>query len=161
MSAVTGASLLALMGLFDVIGTTCSGWLTDRIDPRRLLAWYYALRGLAIVALPWAFGSGYALVVFAVFYGLDWVATVPPTVMLTADRFGRERVGIVFGWIYASHQLGAAFAAWAGGAMRTWLGTYNYSFVSAGVLCLLAAGLSLRIGKRERTRLLSPEPAFT
>jgi len=161
MSAVTGASLLALMGLFDVVGTTCSGWLTDRVDPRRLLAWYYALRGLAIVALPWAFGSGYALVVFAVFYGLDWVATVPPTVMLTADRFGRERVGIVFGWIYASHQLGAAFAAWAGGAMRTWFGTYNYSFVSAGVLCLLAAGLSLRIGKRERTRLLSPEPAFS
>jgi predicted MFS family arabinose efflux permease len=149
LSAVTGASLLALMGLFDVVGTTCSGWLTDRLDPRRLLAWYYALRGLAIVALPFAFGSGYALVVFAVFYGLDWVATVPPTVMLTADRFGRERVGIVFGWIYASHQLGAASAAWAGGAMRTWLGTYDYSFVGAGALCLLAAGLSLRIGKRE------------
>jgi predicted MFS family arabinose efflux permease len=161
LSAVTGASLLALMGLFDVIGTTCSGWLTDRLDPRRLLAWYYALRGLAIVALPFAFGSGYALVAFAVFYGLDWVATVPPTVMLTADRFGRERVGIVFGWVYASHQLGAASAAWAGGAMRTWFGTYDYSFLAAGGLCLLAAGLSLRIGKHERTRLLAPEPAFT
>jgi len=161
LTEVTGASILALMGLFDVIGTTCSGWLTDRLDPRRLLAWYYALRGLAIIALPVAIGSGYALVAFAVFYGLDWVATVPPTVMLTADHFGRERVGIVFGWVYASHQLGAAFAAWFGGATRTWFGTYNYAFLSAGALCLVAAGLSLRIGKRERTRLLEPGPAFT
>ena len=159
LTAVTGASLLALMGLFDVIGTTCSGWLTDRLDPRHLLAWYYALRGLAVIALPVAFGSGYALVAFAVFYGLDWVATVPPTVALTADSFGRERVGIVFGWIFASHQVGAAFAAWAAGASRQWLGTYDYAFVSAGTLCLLAAGLSLRIGKRERMPDLVPEPA--
>jgi predicted MFS family arabinose efflux permease len=149
------------MGIFDIFGTTLSGWLTDRLDPRYLLCWYYALRGLAVIALPYAFGSSAALVAFAVFYGLDWVATVPPTVALAADRFGTERVGVVFGWVFAAHQIGAAFAAWAGGAMRTWLGTYNYSFVSAGVLCLLAAGLSLRIGKRERTRLLSPEPAFT
>jgi predicted MFS family arabinose efflux permease len=158
LTAVTGASLLALMGLFDVVGTTCSGWLTDRVDPRYLLAWYYALRGLAVMALPVAFGSGYALVAFAVFYGLDWVATVPPTVTLTADGFGRERAGIVFGWIFASHQLGAAFAAWAAGASRQWFGTYNYAFVSAGALCLLAAGLSLRIGKRERVGGLVPEP---
>jgi sugar phosphate permease len=150
MTAVAGASLLALMGLFDVIGTTCSGWLTDRLDPRRLLAWYYALRGLAVIGLPYAFGSGYALVAFAVFYGLDWIATVPPTVALTADSFGRERVGIVFGWIFASHQLGAAFAAWAAGASRGWFGTYTYAFVSAGLLCLLAAGLSLRISVRDR-----------
>ena len=154
MTAVAGASLLALMGLFDVIGTTVSGWLTDRMDPRRLLAWYYALRGLAVIALPMAFGSGYALIAFAVFYGLDWVATVPPTVALTADHFGRERVGIVFGWVYAAHQLGAAAAAWAGGASRGWFGTYSYSFVSAGVLCLLAAGLSLRIRVPARTGLL-------
>jgi sugar phosphate permease len=155
MTAVAGASLLALMGLFDVVGTTISGWLTDRVDPRRLLAWYYAFRGLAIIALPVAFGSGYALVAFAVFYGLDWVATVPPTVALTADHFGRERVGIVFGWIYASHQLGAAAAAWAAGASRGWFGTYSYSFVSAGLLCLVAAGLSLRIGKHERPMLVA------
>jgi sugar phosphate permease len=159
LTAVTGASLLALMGLFDVIGTTCSGWLTDRIDPRYLLAWYYALRGLAVIALPVAFGSGYALVAFAVFYGLDWVATVPPTVAITADTFGRERVGIVFGWIFASHQIGAAFAAWAAGASRQWLGTYDYAFLSAGALCILAAGLSLRIGKREPASGLIPEPA--
>jgi MFS family permease len=158
LTEVTGASLLALMGLFDVIGTTLSGWLTDRIDPRHLLAWYYALRGLAVIALPVAFGSGFALVAFAVFYGLDWVATVPPTVALTADTFGRERVGIVFGWIFASHQFGAASAAWLAGATRTWFGTYDYAFVSAGGLCLLAAALSLRIGKRERSLSLTPEP---
>jgi sugar phosphate permease len=153
MTAVTGASLLALMGLFDVIGTTSSGWLTDRLDPRHLLAWYYALRGLAVIALPVAFGSGYALVAFAVFYGLDWVATVPPTVAITADTFGRERVGIVFGWIFASHQFGAG----AAGASRGWFGTYTYAFVAAGVLCLVASGLSLRIGRRERVGTFVPE----
>jgi sugar phosphate permease len=158
LTAVTGASLLALMGLFDVIGTTCSGWLTDRVDPRHLLAWYYSLRGLAVIALPLAFGAGWALVLFAVFYGLDWVATVPPTVALTADAFGRERVGIVFGWVFAAHQIGAATAAWGAGASRQWTGTYNYAFVSAGVLCLLAAGLSLRIGRSEPVRGLAPEP---
>jgi predicted MFS family arabinose efflux permease len=147
------------MGLFDVIGTTSSGWLTDRLDPRLLLAWYYALRGVAVMALPFAFDSGYALVLFAVFYGLDWVATVPPTVAITADTFGRERVGIVFGWIFASHQFGAAFAAWAAGASRGWFGSYTYAFVSAGALCLLAAGLSLRIGRRERLPLFVPEGA--
>ena len=149
LTAVRGASLLALMGVFDVVGTTCSGWLTDRLDPRKLLAWYYALRGLAVIALPFAFGSTYALVAFAVFYGLDWVATVPPTVARAAESFGRERVGVVFGWIFAAHQFGAAAAAWAGGASRSWLGTYSYAFVSAGVLCLFAAGLSLRIGTPE------------
>jgi sugar phosphate permease len=157
MTAVTGASLLALMGFFDVIGTTCSGWLTDRLDPRYLLAWYYALRGLAVIALPMAFGSSFALVAFAVFYGLDWVATVPPTVAITADTFGRERVGVVFGWIFASHQIGAAAAAWAAGATRTWTGTYNYAFVSAGILCLLAAGLALRMEKPGRVGALIPE----
>ena len=158
MTAVAGASLLALMGLFDIIGTTVSGWLTDRVDPRRLLAWYYALRGLAVIALPYAFGSGVALVVFAVFYGLDWVATVPPTAALAADRFGRERVGVVFGWIFASHQLGAAFAAWAAGASRGWLGSYTVAFVTAGALCLVAAGLSLRVTRPVTARLV-PSPA--
>ncbi len=160
MRAVTGASLLALMGLFDVIGTTASGWLTDKVDPRHLLAWYYGLRGLAVIALPAAFGSGYALVAFAVFYGLDWVATVPPTVALTADTFGRERVGIVFGWIFASHQFGAAAAAWLAGASRGWFGTYTYAFVSAGVLCLLASALSLAINRPTIfERRVAPEPA--
>ena len=157
MTAVAGASLLALMGVFDVVGTTVSGWLTDRLDPRRLLAWYYALRGLAVIGLPYAFGSTAALVAFAVFYGLDWVATVPPTAALAADRFGRERVGIVFGWIFAAHQLGAAFAAWAAGASRGWLGSYTAAFVSAGVLCLVAAALSLRVAPAEEA--FEPLPA--
>jgi predicted MFS family arabinose efflux permease len=161
MSEVTAASLLATVGFFDILGTVLSGWLTDRWNSRRLLCWYYGLRGISLFTLPFALRStGVALVFFITFYGLDWVATVPPTVMLTADRFGRERVGIVFGWIYASHQLGAASAAWAGGAMRTWLGTYDYSFVGAGALCLLAAGLSLRIGKRERRGTRELEPAL-
>jgi len=98
-----------------------------------------------------------ALVAFAVFYGLDWVATVPPTVAITADTFGRERVGVVFAWIFAAHQVGAAAAAWAASASRTWLGTYNYAFVSAGILCLLAAGLSLRMQRPARVRGLTPE----
>jgi predicted MFS family arabinose efflux permease len=159
MTAVAGASLLALMGFFDVIGTTLSGWLTDRWDPRRLLAWYYALRGLAVIALPYAFGSGVALVVFAVFYGLDWVATVPPTSALTADRFGRERVGIVFGWIFAAHQFGAAFAAWAAGASRGWFGSYTAAFVGAGALCLVAAAMSLRVEKPARYALVASPAA--
>ncbi len=152
MTAVAGASLLALMGLFDIVGTTVSGWLTDHLDPRRLLAWYYALRGLAVIALPFAFGSTAALVAFAVFYGLDWVATVPPTVALTADTFGVERAGVVFAWVYAAHQFGAATAAWAAGASRGWFGSYTFAFLSAGALCLLAAALSLRIEHREPHR---------
>jgi MFS family permease len=158
MSAVRGASLLALMGAFDVIGTTASGWLTDRVDPRYLLVWYYALRGLAVIALPYAFGSTWALVAFAVFYGLDWVATVPPTVALAADSFGRARVGVVFGWIFAAHQLGAAFAAWAAGESREWFGTYTEAFVSAGVLCLFAALLALQIERPARAHVDAPEP---
>jgi sugar phosphate permease len=157
MTAVAGASLLALMGLFDVVGTTVSGWLTDRLDPRRLLAWYYALRGIAVIALPFAFGSTAALIAFAVFYGLDWVATVPPTVALTADTFGLERAGVVFAWVFAAHQLGAAFAAWAAGASRGWFGSYTFAFISGGVLCLLAAGLSLRIDRRQpHTTIVAP-----
>ena len=113
---VAAASLLATIGVFDIVGTTCSGWLTDRYDPRLLLFWYYALRGLSLLALPYAFGSPhFGLILFVVFYGLDWVATVPPTVALTAEIFGRERVGIVFGWIFCSHMFGAALAAWGAG----------------------------------------------
>jgi len=157
MSEVAGASLLALMGGFDVIGTTVSGWLTDRYDPRKLLAWYYALRGLAVIALPYAFGSLWALGAFVVFYGLDWVATVPPTVALTADHFGRERAGVVFAWIFAAHQLGAAFAAWAAGVSRSSFGTYTPAFVVSGVLCVAAGMLSLRVQLRP---LDSPEAAL-
>jgi predicted MFS family arabinose efflux permease len=149
MSEVAGASFLAIIGAFDVVGTTASGWLTDRYDPRKLLATYYALRGLAVVALPYAFGSTAALGAFAVFYGLDWVATVPPTVAISADIFGRERAGVVFAWVFASHQLGAAAAAWAAGASRSAFGTYTPAFITAGVLCVAAAALSTRIRVRQ------------
>jgi MFS family permease len=153
MSAVAGATLLATIGVFDMVGTVGSGWLTDRMDPRVLLFWYYGLRGLSLLALPWAFGSPHlGLIAFTVFYGLDWVATVPPTVALTADTFGRERVGIVFGWIFAAHQFGAAFAAWAAGATRSWTGDYRTAFLVAGGICLIASGLVLRISVPTRPR---------
>jgi predicted MFS family arabinose efflux permease len=134
------------MGLCDLVGTMASGWLSDRIDNRWLLAWYYGLRGLSLLFLPFAFSSGaLGLAGFIVFYGLDWVATVPPTVRLTADIFGRQNVGILFGWIFAAHQLGAAIAAFGAGALRTVLGDYQVAFMSAGLLCLIASGLVLRI----------------
>lgn len=154
---VPAASLLALIGVFDIVGTTCSGWLTDRYDPRILLFWYYGLRGLSLLALPYVFGSThFGLLLFVVFYGLDWVATVPPTVALTAEAFGRERVGVVFGWIFAAHQFGAAFAAWGAGAVRTWFGGYGWAFGSAGLLCLFASGLVAQI---TRGREATPVPA--
>ena len=148
---VTAASLLASIGVLDVVGTTVSGWLSDRWDNRYLLCWYYGLRGLSLLFLPYAFGSAYlGLAAFAVFYGLDWVATVPPTARLAADTFGRENVGTMFGWIAAFHQLGAATAAYGGGLLRTWLGDYQVTFISAGLACLVAAGLVLRIGQASR-----------
>jgi MFS family permease len=146
---VTAASMLALVGVFDVVGTTISGWLTDRIDSRWLLFWYYALRGLSLLLLPFALSSAYlTLLLFIVFYGLDWVATVPPTIALSAGVLGPARTGIVFGWVFASHQLGAAFAASAAGGLRTWLGDYQVAFISAGLLCLIASGLVIRIRVR-------------
>jgi predicted MFS family arabinose efflux permease len=148
---VTAASMLALIGVFDVVGTTLSGWLTDRHDPRWLLFWYYTLRGLSLLLLPFALGSAYlTLLLFIVFYGLDWVATVPPTIALSAGVLDRPRAGIVFGWVFASHQLGAAFAASAAGILRTWLGDYQVAFISAGLLCLIASGLVIRIGRARR-----------
>jgi sugar phosphate permease len=148
---VTAASMLALIGVFDLIGTTCSGWLSDRVDNRWLLCWYYGLRGLSLLLLPFALGTSFlTLGVFIVFYGLDWVATVPPTTRLTADIFGKANVGIVFGWIFAAHQLGAATAAFAAGEMRTLLGSYQQTFIAAGLLCLIAAGMVIRIGKVTR-----------
>jgi predicted MFS family arabinose efflux permease len=157
MGEIAAASLLAVIGVFDIVGTTCSGWLTDRHDPRVLLAWYYGLRGLSLLALPYAFDSPhFGLILFVVFYGLDWIATVPPTVALTAEIFGRERVGVVFGWIFCSHMFGAALAAWGAGAIRTSFGGYGWAFGSAGLLCLFAVGLVLQI---ERGPRIVPAPA--
>lgn len=164
ISEVTAASMLALIGLFDVVGTTASGWLTDRVDSRWLLFWYYGLRGLSLLLLPFALTSTYlALLFFIVFYGLDWVATVPPTIHLSGAIFGRERAAIVFGWVFACHQFGAASAAFGAGALRTWLGDYQVTFISAGLLCLIASGLVIRIRRSPRGEApvlpLAPEAA--
>jgi sugar phosphate permease len=155
---VMGASLLAAMGVFDLVGTTLSGWLSDRWDNRALLAWYYGLRGLSLLFLPFAFdpglgyvGFGYAgLGMFAVFYGLDWIATVPPTVRLTARCFGEENAPVMFGWIAATHQLGAATAAWSAGLVRVGTGSYMGAFMAAGTLCLVASIMVTFIGVRGR-----------
>src|SRR6516165_41146 len=154
---VAGASLLAAMGVFDLVGTTLSGWLSDRWSNRGLLAWYYGLRGLSLIYLPFAFDiTFYGLSLFAVLYGLDWIATVPPTVRLVTRTFGTERGPIMFGWIAASHQLGAALAAFVAGALRVELGTYLAAFVLSGLLCLIAALMVLFIG---RSRVMAlPEP---
>ena len=154
---VRAAGLLAAMGLFDLVGTTASGWLSDRFNCRYLLFGYYGLRGLSLVFLPQALlGPAAGLGVFAVFYGLDWIATVPPTVRLTAEVFGRERASIVFGWVVAAHQLGAAFATYAAGTLRTNFGSYAPAFVAAGVLCGIAAVAVLPIA-RTRSRFANAE----
>lgn len=154
MAEVAAAGLLATVGVFDIVGTTLSGWLTDRWDPRRLLFVYYGFRGLSLLYLPLAFDAPrFGLILFVVFYGLDWVATVPPTVALAADAFGRGNVGIVYGWIFAAHQLGAASAASAAGATRTWYGDYAPAFWGAGLLCLGAAAMSLTIGRRDEASM--------
>ena len=163
---VTAAGLLAVIGVFDIVGTIGSGWLTDRWDSRWLLFGYYGLRGIALLILPFVLGASFfGLVAFIVFYGLDWVATVPPTVALSAQVFGRQQGTVVFGWIFASHQFGAAMAAFAAGALRTWLGDYQVTFVLAGLLCLVACGLVIRIrpaaGVGSRLSPLAEVPAVT
>jgi len=154
LAAVGAASMLAMMGLFDFAGTLASGWLSDRYDNRWLLFFYYGLRGLSLLYLPFSDFSIYSLSLFAIFYGLDWVATVPPTVKLTAQRFGPEKANIVFGWIFAGHQLGAASAALAGGLSRTAWQSYMPAFIAAGILCLIGAALVLLIN-RGRTQTLA------
>ncbi|WP_154120635.1 MFS transporter [Paenibacillus monticola] len=145
---VMAAGLLALMGMFDMVGTTLSGWLSDRFDSRWLLFWYYGLRGLSLIFLPYALNGGYTLLlVFSVFYGLDWIATVPPTVKITSDVFGKEKAGMVFGWIMVAHQIGASTAAYGAGIMREWMGSYSVPFVTAGFLCLFASLMAIRIVK--------------
>lgn len=152
MSEVQGASLLAAMGIFDLIGTTMSGWLSDRYDSRVLLFWYYGLRGLSLMYLPHAFGIDFfGLPLFAVFYGLDWIATVPPTVRLATDIWGKDKAPIVFGWIVAGHQLGAAFATLGAGLLRASLGTYTLASMISGGLCIVGAVIVLRI-KRGNAR---------
>jgi MFS family permease len=150
---VQAASLLAAMGVFDFFGTIFSGWLSDRYDNRWLLFWYYGLRGLSLLLLPFSDFSFYGLSLFAMFYGLDWIATVPPTVRLTAQRFGPERANLVFGWIFTGHQLGAAVAAFGAGLSRTLLATYLPAFFIAGLLCVAAALIALSISRTAKPAL--------
>jgi predicted MFS family arabinose efflux permease len=146
LPTTTAASLLALVGLFDIAGTIASGWLTDRVDSRVLLAVYYALRGLSLLVVSQLFAASPhpSMLVFVVFYGLDWVATVPPTVMLCRQYFG-DAGAVVFGWVFAAHQIGAAIAATAAGLTRDHLGTYTPAWFVAGGLCLVASSLSVRM----------------
>jgi MFS family permease len=156
LALTTAAGLLAAMGLFVLFGTTASGWLTDRIDSRKLLFAYYGLRGLSLIYLPYSDFSFVSLSAFAVFYGLDWIATVPPTLRLANESFGEAHSPIVFGWIFMGHQLGAATAAFAAGVLRTSTGSYVDAFVGAGAAALAAAVMSLFIGGRGRPG--SPQP---
>jgi predicted MFS family arabinose efflux permease len=146
ISEVAAAGVLATIGVFNFIGTTASGWLSDRYDNRILLCIYYSLRGVSLLFLPFSFFTFYGLSLFAVFYGLDWFATVSPTVRLIGNTFGREKAGIVYGWIFATHQLGGASAAYFGGLLRVNFGTYTEAFILSGLLCFAAAVMVLFIG---------------
>ncbi|WP_345463038.1 MFS transporter [Nocardioides marinquilinus] len=150
MPETTAASLLALIGVFDIVGTVASGWLTDRVDSRYLLLVYYLLRGLSLLAVPYLLAEVVhpSLFVFIVFYGLDWVATVPPTVALCRAHFGPERAAVVFGWVFAAHMVGAGVAAAYAGLVRQGIGAYTTAWLTAGVLCLLAAAAVLLIPAR-------------
>jgi sugar phosphate permease len=139
IAPVRAAGLLSLMGFFDLFGTTGSGWLSDRYDPKRLLLVYYGLRGLSLIALPFLDFGAVSLGIFAVFYGLDWIATVPPTARLANLHFGERDAPVVFGWIYVGHQLGAATAALGAGVIRQQTGSYQPAFLIAGGLGVAAA----------------------
>lgn len=156
---VQAASLLAAMGIFDFFGTIISGWLSDRYDNRYLLFWYYGLRGLSLLYLPFSDFTFYGLSLFAMFYGLDWIATVPPTVRLTAQRFGAERANLVFGWIFAGHQLGAGAAAFGAGLSRTVYASYLPAFFIAGALCICAAAAALAIARPQPKMRAKPATA--
>jgi predicted MFS family arabinose efflux permease len=143
LTAVPAAGVLAMMGAFDFIGTIGSGWLSDRVDSRKLLFWYYGLRGLSLLWLPHSNFTLAGLTTFAIFYGLDWVATVPPTVRLSGVAFGKDRAPMIFGWIFAAHQAGAAVAAFGAGYSRTLLLTYAPAIYAAGIACLIAAAAAM------------------
>ncbi|MGW6302209.1 MFS transporter [Peribacillus butanolivorans] len=161
LPVVTAASLLSFMGIFDLIGTTVSGWLSDRFDNRWLLFWYYGLRGASLVLLPFALqeGSIILLIIFSVFYGLDWIATVPPTISISRQVFGIKKSGIVYGWIFASHQAGAAAAAYGGGLIFKIFSSYTWAFFLAGIFCVLGSLFVILI-KKQKSDLLVKDDAI-
>lgn len=146
MAVPAAASLLAVIGVFDLVGTVASGWFTDRFDARRLLAVYYALRGVSLLFLPLLFAETVQppMLFFIVFYGLDWVATVPPTIALCREHFGDDGA-VVFGWVLASHQAGASLVAFLAGLTRDLTGSYDLAWVASGALCAVAALAALVI----------------
>jgi MFS family permease len=152
MGETTAAGLLAVVGIFDIVGTIGSGWLTDRYDPRLLLGFYYFFRGIGLALLPVLLADAVqpSIVAFVVIYGLDWVATVPPTVALCRQAFGKSGT-VVFGWVFASHQIGAAIASVAAGVARDRTGTYTVAWFSAAMLCVVAAVISLRVRRSPAT----------
>jgi sugar phosphate permease len=154
---VAAASILGIMGALNMVGTIFSGWMVDRVQPQRWLALVYALRGVSLLLLPFLKDFS-GLVLFAIIYGLDWFATVPPSMAITADTFGRQNVGKVYGWIFMSHQIGAALMASAAAAMRDHLGEYNTAFLTAGFIAMIAAGLALQIKTKPR-QAVSPPPS--
>ena len=156
MGQVVAASLLALIGVFDVIGTLASGWLTDKYDPRKLLFFYYFLRGLSLFLLPSIlFATVHpSTLVFVIFYGLDWVATVPPTIMLCRTILGPERATVIYGWVFAAHQIGGSIAAFGAAVLRVKLGDYAAAFYISGALCLISSYFVLQIAKGKSTASL-------
>jgi MFS family permease len=148
ISQMNGASILAVIGIFSLIGSTASGWMCDRYSPRVLLFWYYGLRGLSLVLVPFSGFDSLSLSVFSVFYGLDWVATGPATFALTNEVFGRRDAPIIVSWIFAAHQVGGALAAFGAGAVRSMSGSYLMAFIASGLACLMASMLVLRITPR-------------
>jgi len=156
---VAAAGLLAMIGIFDFIGTLGAGWLSDRFDNRWLLFWFYGLRGLSLIALSMSGFDYVTLTLFAVFYGLDWVATVPPTVKLTVQGFGRQQANIVFGWVFAGHQIGAATATFGAGYIRTDYATFMPAVYIAGFACLVAALVVLGINRGRKVGAVSEQHA--
>ena len=152
---ITAAATIGVMGGMNFVGTLISGWLTDRVNPRKLLALVYALRGGSLFILPFVTDFSH-LFIFAIIYGLDWFATVPPTVALTADTFGKRAIGSVYGWIFLAHQMGAAIAAIGGGLIRVWLGDYQWAFVIGGFMGIVAAGIALSIPARPQMTTGAP-----
>jgi predicted MFS family arabinose efflux permease len=157
MAEPIAASLLALVGVFDVIGTLASGYLTDKYDPRKLLFFYYGLRGLSLFLLPSILFSSVhpSTLVFVIFYGLDWVATVPPTIALSRMVLGPERGTIVYGWVFVAHQIGASVAALGAAILRVHFGDYAIAFYISAAMCLIAAFLVLQIAKGKSASELS------
>jgi MFS family permease len=157
ISQIAGADILAALGVFSLIGATASGWMCDRFNPRILLFWYYGLRGLSLIVIPFTQFDAVSLSIFSVFYGLDWVATGPATFALANEVFGRRDTPVIIAWIFAGHQIGGALAAFGAGAVRSLTGDYLLAFLTSGLACLLASLLVLRVTRSEPAALVLAE----